>query len=254
MKFGVCGDPGIARFAAAAGFDYFEWSVASALKPLDNEEAFLESLEQIQHAALPCRALNVFIPAQLKITGPLANLEELKTFVSTACHRAKLAGVQTIVFGSGGARQVPEGFSKQTAWQQLADFCSMLGPVAAQFGIIVTIEPLNRNECNIINSVAEGAALTRQVNHPAIRLLIDAYHWAKEQETVEEIISASNLISHVHIATIANRRTPGAEPGDFSSFFQALHAGGYEGSISIEGRIDDPLIELPNALQLMKSF
>ncbi len=252
MRFGVCGDPEIAAPAAKAGFDYFEWSVGEFLKPLEDETAFQIALAQVKSAPLPCEAVNVFVPAKLKITGPAVDFPALQTYVSIALQRAEEAGVKVIVFGSGGARNVPEGFPPAAAWDQLVDFCGMLGPLAENHGVIIAIEPLNRKECNVINSVGEALSLARHVQHPAIRVLVDAYHWSKENESSQDIINAGPLLAHAHIATLANRRTPGFEPQDFLPFFQALHLAGYSQRISIEAQIDTPSDELPTALKLMK--
>jgi sugar phosphate isomerase/epimerase len=254
MQYGVCGGFEIARFAAEAGFDYFEMSVGSLLKPLEGNEAFEANIKILRSLPLPCTAVNVFVPPQMKITGPEVDFNRLQEYVSTTCQRAEMAGVKTIVFGSGGARQIPSGFTRPAAWQQLLEFCGMLGPIAHDHGIIIAIEPLNKSECNVINSVGEGAELTRQVSYPSIRLLVDAYHWAKDGDSLEDLVKVGPLLSHAHIATLANRRTPGVEADDFTLFFEALRQGGYFGPISIEGRIDDPFTELPIALKLFRKY
>ncbi len=254
MRYGVCGSPEIAVPAAAAGFDYFEWSVGGLLKPLEDDAAFQSALKEAQSAPLPCEALNVFVPAQLKITGPEVNFTDLQRYANTAFDRAEKAHVRTIVFGSGGARQIPQGFPLAAAWDQLVEFCHMIGPLAEEHGVTIAIEPLNKQECNVINSVSEAVALARAVQHPAVRVLVDAHHWSKDQDKAEDIVSAGPLLAHAHIATLANRRAPGAEPHDFATFFSALQQARYNERLSIESRIDDPASELPAALELFKTF
>src|SRR5512141_1428350 len=148
MKFGVCCDPKLAHIAKAAGYDYFEWSVGDYLHPRESEAVFEAALEQVRAVGLPCPAANVFIPGDLKITGPNAHLESLEAFVRTALRRAEIAGVETIVFGSGGARRIPDGFGRDKAWEQLVQFGKMLAPIAAQHQVTIAVEPLNREECN----------------------------------------------------------------------------------------------------------
>jgi sugar phosphate isomerase/epimerase len=252
MQFGVCGGPEIAAPAAKAGFDYFEWSVGGFLKPLEDDSAFQMALAQVKSAPLPCEAVNVFVPAKLKITGPEVDFPGLQAYSSIAFQRAEEAGVKVIVFGSGGARNIPEGFPQAAAWDQLVDFCGMLGPLAENHGVIIAIEPLNRNECNVVNSVGEALALARHVQNPAIRVLVDSYHWSIENETSQNIINAGPLLAHAHIATQTNRRAPGIEPQDFQLFFEALHQAGYSQRISIEAQIDKPLNELPIAHDFLK--
>lgn len=251
MKYGVCGGLKLGAVAAAAGYDYMEWSVAELLCPRQPEDAFQAVSESLKESVLPYRVANGFVPGDLKITGPAADLTVLEAYVRTVMDRAQRFGLDTIVFGSGGARQIPDGFDRQTAGAQLLAFCRMVGPIAQAHGITIAVEPLNKAECNVLNTVAECADLVQAVAHPAIRLLADAYHMMRDGDPVESIHAFGHLLSHVHIATVPNRYAPGAEPCDFAAFFQALAAVHYNGRISIEGKIPQPETELEQALRLM---
>jgi sugar phosphate isomerase/epimerase len=253
MLWGVCGDPAMARIARQAGYDYFEWSVGGLLHPREEESVFQAALAQVKEVNLPCPALNVFVPGDLKITGPEANLEALERYVSTALYRAEIAGVETIVFGSGGARRIPDGCDRAVAHRQLVNFCQMLGPIACQHGVTIVIEPLNVGETNVLNTVGEGGDLAREVNHPNIRLLVDGYHWGKDHDTAEGILKNAPLLRHAHIATAEGRRPPhvGDECGDF---LQVLKSAGYQGRVSIEGNIEHPAEELPAAFEILQKW
>ncbi len=253
MIFGVCGDPKLARIAKEAGYDYFEWSVGGFLHPREDDSVFEEALSQVKAVGLPCPAANVFVPSDLKITGPGADLQALEAFVTTALSRAGRAGVDTIVFGSGGARQIPEGFDRAKAVDQIVRFFEILGPIAKQHGVTIVIEPLNRGETNVINTVDEGARLVERINHPNIRLLVDGYHWAKDGDSREGILNNQTLLAHAHVATVEGRRPP--SPTDpCSDFFSVLNQAGYTGRVSIEGNITDPISELPRALEIMRTL
>ncbi len=254
MRFGVCGDTAMAAVAAKVGFDYAEGSVGAFLKPRDPEAAFLETLTAARGAALPYPCVNCFVPADLKITGPAVDAAALETYVRVTCARARQAGVSIIVFGSGGARAVPEGFDRAGAYAQLIRFAAMTGPIAAAAGVTLAVEPLNTAECNILNSVGECARLVREVAHPAIRLLADAYHMLKDGDSLEDLAANGDILAHVHVATIPTRRAPGAEPCDLAPFFSALARAGYGGGVSIEGNLPDPATDLPRALALMRAL
>jgi D-psicose/D-tagatose/L-ribulose 3-epimerase len=251
MKYGVCGGPDVARVAKKAGFDYFEWSVGSLLRPREDEQAFKAALKEARDVGLPCPAANVFIPADLKITGPAVDQKALEAFVATALRRAEIAGVETIVFGSGGARNIPEGFERETAWQQLVGFCQMLGETAMHHNVTIAVEPLNKSESNVINTVGEGAELVRQVDHPNICLLADGYHWGKDHDTVEAIVENGGLLVHAHVATVEGRHPPRASD-TCAPFFTALMQAGYDGRVSFEGVLENPEEELPHALEIMR--
>jgi hypothetical protein len=123
MQFGLCGDLNMADAAARASYDYMEGSVTDLLRPLESEDAFRARLAEIQSARIAYRAANIFIPSDRKITGPDVDRSALLAYVTTTMLRAEIAGIDTIVLGSGGAREVPDGFDKQHATEQIIAFC-----------------------------------------------------------------------------------------------------------------------------------
>ncbi len=254
MQYGVCGNPAIAEAAAKAGYDYLETTVQALLKPLEDRQAFEEGMNAYGAAPLPCRVLNCFVPASHPITGPAVDLATLRSYVTTVCSRAEEAGVEVIVFGSGGARRIPDGYPRAQAWQQLVDFGRMLGPIAEAHRITIAVEPLNRNACNVLTTVGESAAYVREVDHPWFRLLVDAYHWGIDEDSAADIVQAGPLLRHLHIATYANHLAPAMEACDFGPFFGALATAGYDGRLSIESELGDPDATLAPALQAMQEL
>jgi sugar phosphate isomerase/epimerase len=254
MQYGVCCGPSMAPALAEAGYDFFEWTVGAALRPRDPEPTFRETLAQIRAAPVPCLALNCFIPGDLRITGPTADLRALEQFVEVACRRAEEAGVKAIVFGSGGARRIPDGFERAAALGQIVDFCRMLGPIAGRHGVTIVVEPLNKGECNVLVTVAESADVVRRADHPAIRLLVDAYHWMKDGDSAADVAANGPLLAHVHVATLAKHMAPGVEECDFGPFFRSLKQGGYDGRISIEAGLPNPPADLPRALTVLRAL
>ena len=234
MQFGVCCAPEDAAPIAAAGFAFIEIHVQTHLKSMEDDASFDAYLPRLRGARPPCLAANCFVPPSLKITGPDADPARLAAYAATALTRARRAGLKTIVFGSGGARRVPEGFPRAAAWTQLLEFGAMVAALAAREGVTIVVEPLNRAECNILTGVGETAGYVREVNHPSFCLLVDAYHWMKDDDSYEDLLAAGPLLRHVHIATRASRLAPGGEPCDFSRFFGALHQARYQGPVSIE--------------------
>lgn len=254
MKIGICCGVQQASAAAQAGFDYIEGSVAGMLNPKADGAVFEGLLSEIRSAPLPCTAVNCFVPGDLKISGPTADLAALEVYVSTVFERASRAGIRLIVFGSGGARQVPEGFDRKRATAQIADFCRMFAPLAQRHGITVVVEPLNKAECNILTTVGEAAELVRRVNHPALRLLVDGYHFAKDNDSLADLRASATLLAHVHLATIPNRLAPGMEPCDFTGLFRVLRESGYAGGVSFEGKSPDSPEGLARAAALMRTY
>jgi sugar phosphate isomerase/epimerase len=245
MKIGVCASPEKATGFLEAGFEFVELHVQQHLKTMEDNEAFANALSAIKASVLPCCVANCFVPGSLKITGENVDFGALERYVTTALTRAHVAGIDTIVFGSGGARQIPDGFDRGKAWRQLVDFGKMVGPIAQQNKLTIVVEPLNQKECNVLTSVGESGHYVEDVNHPAVRLLVDAYHMGVDNDNYDEIVNYGHLLCHVHIATVPSRRPPGLELCDFSSFFTALKQAQYTGRVSVEARWDDIAREAP---------
>jgi sugar phosphate isomerase/epimerase len=251
MLFGVCGDLNIAPVIRSAGCDYLEINISSYLVGEAPDDDFVPILKQIRECGLPCLAGIIFVPGYLKITGPEVDFPRLRRYVETVLARAEQVGMQAVVFGSGGARKIPEGFERVQAYDQLIDFGRMVAPLAEQHGVKIAVEPLNRGETNVLNSVSEGLQYVMDVDHPAFRLLVDGFHWAKENEPINDIIAAGPWLEHAHIATYAKRLSPGAEPCDFEPFFQALKSAGYDKRLSIEGGWSDLPVQAKQAREIL---
>ena len=235
MRFGCCGSIADAPLLRDAGFDYIELPVGTLMSATD-EAAYRRIMQEILAMGVPVEACNVFIPATLKITGPEVAREPLWQYAATALQRMGELGVRVCVFGSGGARSIPDGFDRAQALDQLAAFLDHVQETSARHGIRVVIEPLNRGESNIFNSVAESDEFNQSRGLAGIGVLADLYHISVEGETYEGMVTAGDRLGHVHVAD-ADRSAPGEGAAtDYAGFFQTLKRMGYPGTISIEAR------------------
>lgn len=234
MKFGCCCPIENAAIAHEAGFDYIECTVVSLL-PEATEALFAPVLERYQASPIPVLACNVFLPGDLKVVGPELDQRRIKEYVQTAMRRVMLIGAKVVVFGSGKARMIPDGFDRDHAEAQIVDFLQLVADEAEQHDITVVIEPLNRRESNILNSVPEGDAMAARVNRPSIRNLADFYHMEEESEPLTNLVACKDRLAHVHVAD-SGRRAPGSGSYPYAEFVDQLRAAHYDGMISIECR------------------
>lgn len=234
------------------GYLFVEENVGRFLMPAEEENEFLVIMDDLNDSPLPVKACNSFLPKSLKSVGPDAVHPEILTYAETAFRRAQKVGVEIIVFGSGGSRSIPEGFSRDQARSQFIDLCKQLAPLAQKYNVILVLEPLNLSECNFVNTVAEGGEIVKDVNHPNFQLLADIYHMKMDDESPENIVLYGDLIKHVHIAEKQDRAVPGTYEEDFSPYFDALRRIKYDGDISIEARWTDFDSQMPNAINALK--
>ena len=253
MRFGLCTDLGSLAVAQKAGFDYIEPPVANLL-PDKPDRDFAAVAQAAAGSRLKPEAFNCFIPGSLKVTGPDADLAALAQYVSVAAARAAALGGKVIVFGSGGARGVPEGFPVDKAMAQVQAFLDAIAPIAAKAGVIVAIEPLRKAECNIINSVKDGLELARLVNKPAVRALADLYHVGQGGESYDSTAGAGTMLAHVHVAHPVHRKCPLPGDGfDYRPFFRALKQARYDTRVSLECGWDDLAAQGPVSVEFLRT-
>lgn len=249
MKFGVCAPLSRMREAAEAGFDYLEPAVSAVAAMTDAE--FAAALAEAERIGLPCLAFNLLFPGELALLGSAADAD-IASYLRRAMARVRALGGRVAVFGSGRSRTRPEGMTYGEAFRRLAKVARLAGEVAGEYGVTIAIEPLCRVECNMVNSLAEGAAVAAAADHPGVGLTADYYHITRDNEPLSDIARLGN-VRHVHIASRNTRRYPLREDGeDFAALFSALRAIGYDGLMSIEGGTDDLAADAPVALALLR--
>ena len=244
------------------GFSFAEITVGLAMSMAADE------IDRARRENITIEAANSFIPGSLPI---IKGGEELEKYAAEAIRRISLLGGKVIVFGSGGARRTPDGISRGENYAAIKRFLAMCDGYCKKYGVKIAVEPLNSNETNIINSVAEGAALVRDLNvdgYENIGLLADSYHMCQQSEDgkkidlnagvlnescLSEIIDAADLIIHTHIAEPKGRAYPGSDDGKYLVLFaDALKKAGYGGNVSIECGFKDFLSEAAPGLDFMK--
>src|SRR5690349_8262307 len=98
----------------AMGYHFLVETVAKALLPANaTDEQLSKHLQKMKSLKTPLYAVNVFIPGTIKVVGPEVSEVALLSYVEIVFQRARAAGVNMIVWGSGGSRRVPDGFDKE---------------------------------------------------------------------------------------------------------------------------------------------
>ncbi len=129
---------------------------------------------------------------------------------------------------------VKPGVSQEQAMAWVVEALQECSEAAAPHGVRLALEPINRYETTLINTVREGLSLIEQVGADNFGLLLDTFHMNIEEPDMEESIRlAGDRIFHFHVAD-SNRWYPGAGHIDFRSLLQTLFETGYEGFISGE--------------------
>jgi len=236
------------------GYTCYETGLAA----LENaaEEDIAKLAAKAEELGMPCVSHNgMFPPSVTLLRGP-ESYPEITAYMEKVFSKAKPLGAKVIILGSGGARKIPDGMTKEEATERFIALCrDCISPCAEKYGLTIGIEELRAAECNFINSCKEAMEIIRAVNKPNIQLLVDYFHAALGGDTNEEIASYGDAIAHVHIASPKrNRAWPNEEDfEDVKGFFAALKAAGYDGPVSLEGSCVGDLTEcLTTAIDVMQ--
>ena len=254
MKIGISAPIALFDEVLASGADFIEINVQT-LCGLD-EQAFAAFQEKaLKHKGFVFSANCLFPFSGLRLTGEVDE-NAVRTYCDKVFPMLASVGVQMVVFGSGGAKRVPEGFSHEKATEQLKWLSALLGEYAEKYGQTVVIEPLRRQECNIILTVQEACALAKSAHSPHVKGLVDFYHFSQNGESIESgLVPYVAELAHVHIANPETRTAPTADDGkDYQSFVNTLRQGGYAGAICYEGKLGEEIGDLKDLVAFLKSL
>jgi sugar phosphate isomerase/epimerase len=127
-----------------------------------------------------------------------------------------------------------DGVDQATAMAYLADALEELGEFAAQQGVILIYEPLNRFETNLVNTIESGLHLLDQLSTRNVKLLADLFHMNIEEASIADSIrQGGDQIGHVHFVD-SNRKPAGNGHIDLTSVSAALAEINYQGYVSAE--------------------
>jgi sugar phosphate isomerase/epimerase len=127
-----------------------------------------------------------------------------------------------------------ESVSKQQALEFLTQALGELGQRAHDQGTILLYEPLNRYETNLVNTIREGVALLKRLEHKHVKLLADLFHMNIEERSIAESLRrGGQRIGHVHFVD-SNRRAAGYGHLHYGPIMHALMDIGYAGYLSAE--------------------
>ena len=261
MRYGVCFGieyPERVKFAKDAGFDYIECGFCTLSRGSD--EVFENFKNALIQNNIRCDAANGFFPRDLVLLGDGYDEKKLTEYIENGMKRGSEIGLQKIAFGSSKARSVPENMNYAEAFEKLGTVLrDVIAPLAEKYGVTIVTEPLRKDECNIINTVKEGAMLSVLSGKECISSLADIYHMLGEGDTFDDIRQLKGSIKHSHISfPFKTGELKRAFPKDISEFdyqgfIDALTYAGCE-TCSVEAQTNDFKADALIAGKLLKSL
>jgi len=188
-----------------------------------------------------------FFDEGLSLTDPRASIR--KKARERLLDHLELSAQLSCFVTIGLIRGAPKKDRKDQTLNLLADELDRLCARAKSIGSPgLILEPLNRYETTIINTLSEAVELIRKIGSKKIGVLADSFHMnIEEKDVAQSITNAGKKIWHVHLAD-SNRWPPGQGHFDFDALFRALKKTGYDGWISGE------YLPAPDADQSVRLF
>ncbi len=223
--------PGACRQAAELGFDAVEIFAPSAevvdarlIRPLLTDHG-------LQLAAVGTGA--GWVRHKLHLVHPDATIRTRAVdFIRSIIDAGAEFGAPAIIGSMQGRWE--NGVSADTARGWLMGAINELADHASRRGVTLLVEPLNRYETNMLNTLDAGQQFLAALAAENVRLLADLFHMNIEEEDVGAAIARGALaIGHLHFVD-SNRRPAGCGHLDFEPIVKALVEGGYQGYASAE--------------------
>ncbi|MFP6584527.1 MAG: sugar phosphate isomerase/epimerase family protein [Candidatus Hydrogenedentota bacterium] len=153
-------------------------------------------------------------------------------FVRSMIDYGAQAGVPAIIGSMQGEADSAEGID--TAKERLVASLMELGSYAREKGQMLLMEPLNRYESNLCNTLADAVALIEKSGSPNVKILADLFHMnIEEVDVAQSIRDAADYVGHVHFAD-SNRKAIGFGHADIAPIAAALKEIGFSGYASAE--------------------
>ena len=234
MKIGACRNylVSLGEFPEEADFvEVAAWDLYSL------EQAKIDELRRaVEEGRFRTYSANGLFPQDLRLTGDV-DWSKVREYCAHILDILAQIGVSTVVFGSGKAKHVPDGFPMEKAWDQLFELGAILSDGAAKYGQTVVVEPLSYAEVNIVNTFEDAVRYCRAVNRDNFKALVDFYHFDNNKEDFATIERNKDFLFHTHIATPVKRSRPETEEewAFFKKCISFLHGIGYQGALSFEG-------------------
>ncbi len=236
--------------AARSGYDYVEIALLDPWKvDIAMTRDLLAEYGVRAHASLGLSPTTDVTSTDASIIAKGDELLRKATDVLHGLGGTELCGVLYCSLGKyPGPASRENRANSVAAMQRLSDY-------AADKGINVNFEVVNRYETNIMNTGIEGLAFLEEVNRPNTFIHLDTYHMNIEEDGMEKsVIAAGDKLGFVHIGE-SHRGYLGSGNVDFDTFFAALKKINYQGPITFESfssAVVDPA--LSNALCVWRNL
>lgn len=185
-------------------------------------------------------------------------IEDLKLIIRNL---KKVGGTGVVVPAAWGmfTFRLPPMVSPRSAKgdrEAVMDSLRQLEETAKECGIYIYLEPLNRYQDHMLNTIADAVSIIEEGKFEMVKVTADFYHMAIEEDDISVSLEKyAKYIGHVHIAE-NHRYQPGTGSIDFRRHIETLKKISYQGALVNEGRIrgENPVEAYRKSVPYVKQY
>lgn len=157
-------------------------------------------------------------------------------YVKSCVDLAKETGARSVLVVPSLVGQPEVLTSKEVDIQFAIESLQVAGEYAKTQQIILTIEPINRYEVGLVNSIDDAIEMAKAIDNEYVRIMGDTFHMQiEEADGIPNAIRRAGRywFQHLHVAD-NTRQAPGMGDLPWREIIRALHDINYQGGISCE--------------------
>jgi D-psicose/D-tagatose/L-ribulose 3-epimerase len=139
------------------------------------------------------------------------------------------------VYSAVGKTRIVSAEQKKQEREWCVDILKEVSQIAGECGVTLGLEPLNRFETDMVNTVDQALSILDEVGNPNLKIVLDTFHSNIEEKDIPASIRkiGKDLLCHVQ-GNESDRGTPGTGHLEWKGIQEALTDIGYEGAVVIE--------------------
>jgi D-psicose/D-tagatose/L-ribulose 3-epimerase len=166
-----------------------------------------------------------------------ATIEATKHYVRSAVDLAVAQGSELVIgpmYTSVGRAWRLEAGERAQAYSTLRESLAELGDYAAEHGVRLAVEPLNRYETSLINTTEQLLEVIDPLPPECVGMNLDTYHMNIEERSFDEAFAlAGDRLLHLQVCG-NDRGAPGDDHLDWPAIRASLESIGYRGMLGYE--------------------
>jgi len=220
------------RRIAELGFDAVEL-------PLENPGDLTVPVvaEALAETGLTPYVVGAMAPGRDLVDATADSVAETQAYLRECIDFAAGVGATSVCgpfYASTGRVWRMDAAQRKAAYDELQTNLAPVVDHAGANGVQLGIEPLNRYETSLVNTVDQALTALAPLLGDALGLALDSYHLnIEERSSADAVRAAGAHLAHVQVCG-SDRGAPGGDQTDWPALIAALDDVGYAGPLNIE--------------------